>query len=529
MKQLDFDRAFPQTPDCIHAAIEMGFRKGQKKMKLQKKIIGMTSIAAAIAIMVAVAAFANGGLGTPPKPDVLAQPEVTDVPKITEEPMVWCTEKGNYYHSEQHCSGMEGAIYGTLSYALALDKGPCPVCITNNEEALTINEKSITVYTAYGKPLYYHKTNVCNGQQNKRELTLAEAETENLVPCPECYSATAAETNTEPTEPVFYCTPSGMYYHLEPDCSGMRNAEARTPEQVFINSGYTACPSCIDTAEEKALLMLPVPQDDTDEVFIAPSNYYYHRDHGCFYMSMVIKVDLKTAKDMGHIPCPMCFSDQVDISTFETCWATKNGIYYHSEEHCSGMENAVSGLVEEARSKGKMRCPVCMKTTPENYDLFTTAFGQEIEDLYHGYIYEYTNYGFEWNISNGTECFRLCDVHPQGTAFFGEELPGLPELHLHGLTADPEQVHVFMKNAPAPIGSMYAAAPAEVEKLAYKGNLTTEEVQLQEVKVYFDANRQVSACEMQFGFYDHVKLAWKVGADGQIEMTESKLVRPGWD
>ena len=34
---------------------------------------------------------------------------------------------------------------------------------------------------------------------------------------------------------------------------------------------------------------------------------------------------------------------------------------------------------------------------------------------------------------------------------------------------------------------------------------------------------------MQFGFYDHVKLAWKVGADGQIEMTESKLVRPGWD
>ncbi len=192
------------------------------------------------------------------------------------------------------------------------------------------------------------------------------------------------------------------------------------------------------------------------------------------------------------------------------------------------MQNAVSGLAEEARSKGKMRCPVCMKTTPENYDLFTTAFGQEIEDLYSGYIYDHS-IGSEWIISNGTESFRLCEVYPQGTAFFGEKLPGVPELHLNGLTADPEQVHVFMKNASGPIGSMYAAAAAEVEKLAYKGNLTAEEVQLQEVKVYFDSNRQVSSCEMQFGFYDHVKLAWKVGADGQIEMTESKLVRPSWN
>lgn len=613
MKQLDFDRAFPQTPDCIHAAIEMGFRKGKKQMKLQHKIISLGSIAAAIAIMIAVAAFAAGGLGTPPKPDVLAQPKITDIPKPTEEPMVWCiedpmvwcTEKGNYYHSDEHCSGMEGAVYGTLSYALALDKGPCPVCtpteydgqsgkepiefiyysedsqyfhkdqtctgetyplkteslntyfavtdaavnkapcpvclpygITMIGDGAYVNlhkipepttapapeEEKVTVYAVYGQARYYHKSQVCNKQQNNRSLTLANAEKEQLIPCPDCYGMTAAES----TDVVFYCTPSGKYYHLEPDCSGMLNAKACTPEQVFINSGYTACPSCIDTDEEKALLMLPIPQDDTDEVFIAPSNDYYHRDHGCFYMSMVIKADLKSAKDMGHTPCPMCLSDQVDLSTFETCWATKNGKYYHSDEHCSGMQNAVSGLVEEAQSKGKMRCPVCMKITPENYDLFTTAFGQEIEDLYHGYIYEYTNYGFEWNISNGTEIFRLCDVHPQGTAFFGEELPGLPELHLHGLTADPEQVHAFMEAAPAPIGSMYAEAPAEMEKALRHSKLTAEELQLQEVVVYFDANRQVSACEMQFGFGDHVKLKWQVNANGEIELTEGDFVDIQW-
>lgn len=716
MKQLDFDRAFPQTPDCVHAAIEMGFRKGQKQMKMRNKIIGMGSIAAALMIMFAVT-LATGGLSIAPEPDVLAQPKVTDVPKPTEQPMVWCTEKGNYYHSEEHCSGMEGAIYGTLSYALALDKTPCPVCITaraelrdyngaayitdaytgeilaaiskpapaepdpkaellaeatvycteggsyyhsyadcsgmlnasaislseavdmgkeacprclgpaivfatphgnyyhsekdcsgmegatamNPEEALwwdkhpcpvCITGKKVNVassdmyyhesdtcsaaefyydkyplldaltigmtpcpectavevtpeeenqdafwaeaeadqekrvYAVYGQARYYHKADICNGQQNNRSLTLANAEKEQLIPCPDCYTTFTTEENAEIAEPVFYCTPSGKYYHLEPDCSGMRNAEARTPEQVFINSGYTACPSCIDTDEEKALLMLPVPQDDTDEVFIAPSNSYYHRDHGCFYMSMVIKADLKSAKDMGHTPCPMCFREQVDLSTFETCWATQNGKYYHSDEHCSGMRNAVSGLVEEARAKGKMRCPICMKTTPENYDLFTTAFGQEIEDLYPGYIYECTNYGFEWNISNGTESFRLCDVHPKGTAFFGEELPGLPELHLTNL---PAKHHVFMANAPAPIGSMYAAAPAEMEKALRHSKLTAEELQLQEVVVYFDANRQVRACEMQFGFSDHVKLAWKVGADGRIELTESEFVKPGWD
>lgn len=771
MKQIDFDRAYPQTPDCIHAAIEMGFRKGQKKMKMQNKIIMLGSIAAALVIMFA-AALATGGLSTAPQPDVLAQPPVTDVPKVQEEPMVWCTEKGNYYHYDEHCSGMEGAKRRPLTEAqemgkntcpvcgpseydgqagkepiefiyysedsqyfhknqtcagetyplkaealntffaaadAAVNKSPCPVCLPhgitmigdgayvnlhktpeitpaepdpkaelfaeatvfcteggsyyhsyadcsgmlnasairlseavemgketcprclgpafvfttphgeyyhsekncsgmegatamNPEEALwwdkhpcptCIIDKKVNVascdmyyhesdacsaaefyydkyplldaltigmtpcpectavevtpeeenqdafwaeaeadqeervYAAYGKPLYYHKADVCNGQQNNRSLTLANAEKEQLIPCPDCYAATTSEENEEAAEPVFYCTPGGKYYHLEPDCSGMRNAEARTPEQVFINSGKFACPVCFDTDEKKALLMLPVPQDDADEVFVTPSNDYYHRSHACFHTGMVSRMDLKSAKDVGYAPCPVCLSDQVDLSTFETCWTAQNGKYYHSDECCSGMQDAVSGLVEEARSKGKMRCPVCMKATPENYDLFTTAFGQEIEALYSGYIYEYT-IGSEWFISNGEECFELCEVYPQGTAFFGEKLPGVPELHLNGLTADPEQVHVFMKNAPAPIGSMYAAAPEEVEKALTHSKLTAEELQLQEVVVYFDANRQVSACEMQFGFGDHVKLKWQVNADGEIELTEDEFVDIQW-
>lgn len=411
MKQLNFDNAFPPTPDCIHAAIEMGIRKGQKKVKLQNKIIAMGSIAAALAIMIAVAALAMG-IDRTPAPDVLAQPPAADIPRITEEPMVWCTEKGNYYHSDEHCSGMEGAILGTLSYALALDKAPCPVCISVDTTSPT-NEESSTVYAVYGQARYYHAVNVCSGQENKRKLSLSEAQMEKLDPCPNCFSKAEQEI-AETTPSVFYCTPNGKYYHREPDCSGMQNAEARTSEEAIIRSGKSAC-------------------------------------------------------------------------------------------------------------------PVCVKSIPGNYDLFTTAFGQRIEDLYPGFIYDHSD-GNHWIISNGTENITLCEVNPEGTAFFDEELPGLPELRLTGLTADPEQVHEFMKTASAPIGTMYASAPAELVKQieSANSNLPAEELQLQSVTVYFDANRRVNACEMQFGFYDHVKLKWKVNTSGQIELIDSSFVSPGW-
>jgi len=747
VKQIDLDRAFPPTPDCIHSAIELGFRKGQKHMKTRNRIIAMSSIAAVLAIMLAAAALTMG-IDRSPRPDVLAQPPVTDVPKVKEEPMVWytekgndyhfdehcsgmegakhrplseaqemgknacpvcgpseyngqtgretieyiyyseegqyfhksqtcagetyplktealnsffavadasvnkapcpvclpygitmigngayvnlhkapgetnpapeadsellsgdsmvyaatsgkyyhidqhcsgmedalylpmtealeqgkgacpvcipetsplrdfsrnplfvgepesnaedtlfwCTEKGNYYHTDQHCCGMEGAICATLSYALALDKTPCPVCITGSEDAPARNAENTSVYATYGKPLYYHKAAICNGQQNKRALTIADAEKEQLRPCPDCYAVNIAAENTETAEPVFYCTPNGKYYHYEPDCSGMAGAKAHTAEQAIINSGKNACPVCFNTEERKALYMLPAPRHDTDEVYCSAENSYYHIDPNCFSVTNVSIMDLLSARDSAKTACPVCLKEQADISALETCWSTKHGRYFHSDEHCSGMQNAVSGLVEEARSAGKMRCPVCMKTTPENYDLFTAAFGQEIENFYSGYIYDHSietgSFLSEWYISNGKETIKLCEIRPEGSAFFGEELPGLPELCLTGLAADPKQAHEFMKAAPTSIGSMYAAASAELEKqtTAAGGSVTAEEVQqLQEVVVYFDANRRVRACEMQFGFYDHVKLAWKVNADGRIELTESDFVRPGSD
>lgn len=135
MNPLDFDRAFPSTPDCIHAAIDMGFRKGQQQMKKRNKIISMCSVAAAAMILIAVAAFAAGGI-TAPQPDLLAQPAVhsTEAPEI-EEYTVYCTTYGVYYHSDEHCSGMWNAEAHSVSDAQALGKQPCPICMVEEENA----------------------------------------------------------------------------------------------------------------------------------------------------------------------------------------------------------------------------------------------------------------------------------------------------------------------------------------------------------------------------------------------------------
>lgn len=285
----------------------------------------MGSIAAAIAIMIAVAAFATGGLGTPPQPDVLAQPEVMDIPRPTEEPMVWCTEKGNYYHFDEHCSGMEGAIYGTLTYALALDKDPCPMCIAVNEEVLlptaapapeeyTKETESFSNPHAYisNVGLYYHTQEKCSGVSDLQEIDHEALFALNKISCPVCYLG--LET--------VYATEKDNYYHCLEDCSGMTDTQAMLAADAYSKMGKQACPVClvplvyqIETVgtslpQEHMHRFKPYPQLDlylSNRVYSKLDDPYFHKDTSCTNLSETDQIKLEQAVGRKQEPCPKCF------------------------------------------------------------------------------------------------------------------------------------------------------------------------------------------------------------------------------
>jgi len=540
MKQLDFDRAFPQTPDCIHAAIELGFRKGQKKMKMQNKIIMFGSIAAALVIMFA-AALATGGLNIAPQPDVLAQPEVTDIPKVQEEPMVWCTEKGTYYHSEEHCSGMKGAIYGTLSYALALDKHPCPVCVAVGEEGLLPtaapvpeeyapldakeenSEPMLTaVYTEYGKSQSYHRFKVCNGQEYRREITEKQAINEKLPACNSCYFG------------FVYYTDGGKYYHSDEHCMGMINAHMHNRDEAY-TSGKLPCPTCL-------------------LVYCNEDGLYFHLLPDCMGMLFSDLHTLTDAYNMDNLRCPLCLSPS-------TVYATKTGKFFHTEEHCSGMVNASATTPEAEWQNGKAPCYVCITgdstrtlagneiilsetevqsepsvSLPEHHELFVKAFGKSINDLLPGYSYSFESVQIgtsEDNYSRGWMVKRDTDPNEEAFPVVIEFEPGMGGYNGYLLVVNlsdnlkgegGNNAHEFLKDAylwknnnRISLENLYNYAQLcindETNNLKDKENLLS----VSGVKVYFDANEEVYGYDVRY-FYDETDpyiLRTKIDEDGK--------------
>ena len=45
MNRIDFDRAFPQTPDCVGEAIRLGFLRGARTAARRRRVAGMLSVA----------------------------------------------------------------------------------------------------------------------------------------------------------------------------------------------------------------------------------------------------------------------------------------------------------------------------------------------------------------------------------------------------------------------------------------------------------------------------------------------------
>lgn len=283
MKQIDFDRAFAQTPEEIHEGILAAFEKGEKHMKFRHKMISALSAAAVLIVVFAVIGFAGKQISTP-KPDTLASPiqntarsleltektktpskqqdadvsnaatpepalgsepmneeieEVLVTPEPTPTPMaaytpiplaqevtadtygVYCTENGTCYHKNSTCSGMHNALFCSVKAAAEDGKLPCPVCC----------DFKIYVY-ANEAGEYYHAVEHCNGMMNATQHKISDGIMTEKPPCPDCIPETV------------YATLFGEYYHLDKECSGMKNA-MQTYGYVAVQAGKLPCPFCV--------------------------------------------------------------------------------------------------------------------------------------------------------------------------------------------------------------------------------------------------------------------------------------------
>ena len=219
MSKPDFDRAFAKTPAIFHDSIIEAFEKGESAVKLRHKITTTLSVAAALAIVVAVAAFAANsiGIGTPKQDMVFSQPSVvTSLP--TPEPAigqaaVYAHKSGNFYHARPDCSGMKNAPATTVEQAEADGKTACPVCLKNAATPMPVRttpEPSIPP-------------------------------TATLTPVP---AEIQRQNHWLDGMLQVYATENGKVYHAVPDCSGMQNAHVLLSRDGDAQ-GKQPCPSCI--------------------------------------------------------------------------------------------------------------------------------------------------------------------------------------------------------------------------------------------------------------------------------------------
>ena len=336
------DRAFTEAPYGLKTSVEEAFRRGEEAMKQRHKIMAALSVAAAIAVLCAAIALAAGTMLKPRRDNVVAArgrgertPTYTPVPETTPQPeqaLYYATEGGVYYHTDAHCMGMMNAMPIAESDALAAGKQPCPVCVSGemeSEEAAPESEESLAamgrstpeptpeaeeygmaggevyndsrmaVYYATMKGAYYHEDPHCSGMKGalpwtfealwyKNEQAVRTGDDGFAVkrPCPVC-------TEWEPPVVNVYATAKGKYYHIDKNCSGMKNATRFFTSESAEEVGKARCPVCLP---------------DGDNLCWATSGgQYYHIERECMGMKDARICMETSAQRQGKTPCPVCW------------------------------------------------------------------------------------------------------------------------------------------------------------------------------------------------------------------------------
>ena len=242
------------------------------------------------------------------------------------------TKGGRYYHKLKDCSDMKDAQAVTKSQAVKAGKKPCPVCIGS--------------YYATKGGKYYHTKSNCSKMQGAQLITKAAAVKAGKLPCPVCVKKTSSKSGASTKAKTYYSTAAGKYYHVNPTCSGMKNARKVTLATAK-KRGQKPCPVCIGSGASSS---------GSAVYYATTAGKYYHTKANCSGMKNARKITLATAKAKGKKPCPVCVK-----SSTSYVYATAAGRYYHSIPTCSGMKNAQKVTLAAAKKAGKTACPICMK------------------------------------------------------------------------------------------------------------------------------------------------------------------------
>ena len=347
IRRADWRKAFGHSDDEFHDRVRQTLFLIEEKEEepVKKKLTFSMALAFALCLCLVAGAFAvalpkveqpdltntplSQGETDKPNPAPTATPRIkaesTPTPMPTYMPeieYVWSAVGDDVYHSIRECfAARSGLTRVLLSVALNRQQSPCHYC--------TI-------------PAYSNATPL---------PTLA-----TIPP----KSTDAPQTDTDVYH-VYY-TRDGVYYHTNPDCSGMRNATAGTiAEALSLNK--TACTVC--TIVYPTPMPTPAPLWDEEIVYVTDYNgRYFHFDQSCMNMSGAYYNTLTYAQENGFEPCPLC------VWNMQESYLVENGVYFHVKEDCIPDGHAYEcgyHNLKELLELGRTPCPMCYE--PSSADI----------------------------------------------------------------------------------------------------------------------------------------------------------------
>ena len=219
-----------------------------------------------------------------------------DAPFTEQDLTVYYTPKGQFFHRVFDCSGMENAQESTLAQAFSEYRQPCPVCL----------RVDLALYADPEANPYYHVDHDCPGLKGLSAGTTdwASALSVGLTACPDCNALLVLMESLDPLyEESYYATESGNYYHSDSNCSGMVGASLQLLS-LCESRGQKPCPVCVSGANPDSESVGLITY------YATSAGRYCHLDPACSGMKNALPVSFMTAAERGQMPCPVCVRDK---------------------------------------------------------------------------------------------------------------------------------------------------------------------------------------------------------------------------